>query len=69
MSKNITQDPNVLSGTPVIAGTRIPVKRIIFLLSSGYTLDSIHSEYPQVSVEKLNAVMEEVAQGYDSQMA
>lgn len=67
MSKNITCDPKILNGTPVVSGTRIPVSKIIFLLKDGFTLEAINNEYPHISVAKLDDVMEEVAQGYGSQ--
>ncbi len=67
MSKNITCDSQILGGTPVISGTRIPVARIIYLLKDGYTVEAIQQEYPQVSLNKLNEVLEEVAQSYASQ--
>ncbi len=67
MSKNITCDANILGGTPVISGTRIPISRIIYLLKVGYPVDAIQQEYPQVSIEKLNDVLDEVAQSYGSQ--
>ena len=67
MSKNITCDIKILGGTPVISGTRIPISRIIYLLKDGYTVDAIQQEYPQVSLEKLNDVLDEVAQSYGSQ--
>lgn len=67
MSKNITCDLKILNGTPVVAGTRIPVSKIIYLLRDGFTLEAIHNEYPHISVEKLNSVMEEVAQSYGAQ--
>lgn len=69
MSKHITSNPNILSGAPVIAGTRIPISRILFLLKDGYTVEAIHAEYPHVSVKKLNAVLDEIAQTYGAQMA
>lgn len=68
MSKNISSDLKILNGTPVVAGTRIPVSKIIFLLRDGFTLEAIHNEYPHISVEKLDAVMEEVAQSYGAQI-
>ena len=67
MSKNITSNPQILGGTPVISGTRIPITRIIYLLKDGYTMEAIQQEYPQVSLNKLNEVLEEVAQSYAPQ--
>ena len=38
MRKYIISDPDILGGTPVIKGTRVPIGRILFLLKDGYTL-------------------------------
>jgi len=48
MTKYISSDPDILSGTPVIKGTRVPIGRILFLLKDGYTLDAIHDDYPHI---------------------
>lgn len=58
--KYIVSDKKILSGTPVIAGTRIPIARILFLLKQGYTLEDIHNEYDHVSVTKLEGVLDEL---------
>lgn len=58
----IVSDKKVLSGTPVIAGTRIPIARILFLLKQGYTLEDIHNEYDHVSVATLENVIDELEQ-------
>lgn len=42
----ITMDPEVLSGKPVIKGTRIPVYLIIELLANGMTEKEILLQYP-----------------------
>ncbi len=54
MSKYITSTPGIMSGDPVIAGTRVPISRILFLLKEGYTLEAIHEEYPHISTETLS---------------
>ncbi|MBI5620139.1 DUF433 domain-containing protein [Candidatus Gottesmanbacteria bacterium] len=69
MKKYIVSDPQILSGVPVIAGTRIPVSRIVFLLKDGYTLEAIREEYPHISLKVLEAVIDEIAQNYGAQMA
>lgn len=66
MKSYIVSDPKILGGTPVIKGTRIPVSRIIFLLKEGYTVDAINQDYPHVSVDILEAVIDEVAKMIDS---
>ena len=49
MKKYISSNPEILSGKPVVAGTRIPVDQILFLLKEGYTIEAIHEHYPHVS--------------------
>ena len=52
-----------MSGDPVIAGTRVPVSRILFLLKEGYTLEAIHEEYPHISTETLSGAIDEAITG------
>jgi uncharacterized protein (DUF433 family) len=53
MSKYIISDPTILSGMPVIKGTRVPVARILSLLKEGYTLDEIHEQFDHISIATL----------------
>jgi len=69
ISSHITSSPDIMSGTPVVKGTRIPVKRIIHLFGNGYTADAIHLEYPQLSVDVIMNVINEVAENFDRPMA
>jgi uncharacterized protein (DUF433 family) len=62
MGKYITVSPNIMSGAPVITGTRIPIERIMFLIKDGYNLDAIHLENPQVERKTLEGVMDEITQ-------
>ncbi|MBI5452789.1 DUF433 domain-containing protein [Candidatus Gottesmanbacteria bacterium] len=66
MSRYITSDPKIMSGVPVIVGTRIPVSRIVFLLSEGHTLDSIHKLYPHVDKSALKETIDELITNIDS---
>lgn len=61
-TKYITSTPGVIGGKPAIADTRIPIFRIIFLLSQGYTVDTIHDDYPWVQKKVLKGVIEEIVQ-------
>lgn len=61
----ITTNPEIMDGKPVIKGTRIPVGRIIHLLKDGYTIESIHEEYPYVSIKTIEKVVDEVAEMVD----
>jgi uncharacterized protein (DUF433 family) len=44
----ITTDPEIMSGTPVFAGTRVPVKTLFDYVESGKTLDDFFEDFPSV---------------------
>jgi uncharacterized protein (DUF433 family) len=50
-------DPEVLSGKPVIKGTRIPVYLIIELLANGMTEKEILKQYPTLRKEDIKAAL------------
>lgn len=54
----INRDPDIMSGTPVFMGTRVPVKALIDYLQGGHTLDEFLDDFPSVSREQANAVLE-----------
>ncbi len=62
MKKYIVSNPQILGGKPVIAGTRIPVDQILFLLKEGFTVEAIHEEYPHVPTKVLRLVVDEAAE-------
>lgn len=66
VKKYITQTPGIMGGTPVIAGTRVPMARILFLLKEGYTVDLISDEYPHVGKKKLEAAIDELISKYQT---
>lgn len=45
----ITADPDVLGGTPVFKGTRVPVKTLFEYLEGNYTLDEFLECFPSVT--------------------
>ncbi len=59
MEKYIVSNPQIMSGRPVIKGTRVPISRIIFLLKEGYTLEAIHEEYPHIDIPILSGAIDE----------
>lgn len=54
----ITVSPNRLSGTPVFAGTRVPVQTLIDYLEAGDPLEAFLDDFPSVSREHAIAVLE-----------
>jgi len=45
----ITVDPDVLGGTPVFKGTRVPMKTLFEYLEGNYTLDEFLECFPSVT--------------------
>ena len=45
----ITIDPDILGGTPVFKGTRVPVKTIFDYLEANYTLEEFLECFPSVT--------------------
>lgn len=54
----ITSSPERLSGTPVFAGTRVPVQTLIDYLENGDPLDAFLTDFPSVTREHAVAVLE-----------
>ena len=50
-------DPQVMSGTPCFAGTRVPVRTLFDYLSHGHPLDEFLDDFPTVSRELALAVL------------
>jgi uncharacterized protein (DUF433 family) len=54
----ITVDPDILGGTPVFKGTRVPVKTLFEYLESNYTLDEFLECFPSVTRAAARRVLE-----------
>ena len=57
----IVRDPEVLGGTPVFRGTRVPVRILIEHLEAGDRLDDFLESYPTVSRSQAMHVLERVS--------
>ncbi len=53
----ITIDPEIVSGTPVFRGTRVPVEALISNLEAGLTLDEFLENFPTVKREQALQVL------------
>jgi uncharacterized protein (DUF433 family) len=58
-SRHVTVDPEIHSGTPVFAGTRVPVKTLFDHLEAGDPLEVFLSDFPSVTRQQAVAVLEE----------
>jgi len=54
---DISIDPQVMDGLPVIRGTRVPVYIILELLEAGLSIADILREYPWLSEEQVRAAI------------
>ena len=58
----ISVNPNIMSGTPCFAGTRVPVKGLFDWLEDSYTIDEFLENFPSVTREQVQAVLELASQ-------
>ena len=49
VSELVTIDPDILGGTPVFKGTRVPTKTLFDYLADGLSLDYFLDSFPSVS--------------------
>ena len=54
----IHSDPDILGGTPVFVGTRVPVKTLLDYLEAGEALNVFLDHFPSVSREQAVAALE-----------
>ena len=54
----INIDPEILGGTPVFTGTRVPVKALFDYIETGETLEEFLENFPTVSHEFAIEVLE-----------
>ena len=57
----VHSDPEILGGTPVFVGTRVPVDALIDFLEGGETIESFLDNYPGVSRDQVFAFLEEAS--------
>jgi uncharacterized protein (DUF433 family) len=61
MSTNVAivhSDPEILGGTPVFIGTRVPVQNLIDYLEAGDRLDDFLQDFPAVTRAQAIAALE-----------
>jgi uncharacterized protein (DUF433 family) len=54
----ILSNPDVMGGTPVFAGTRVPVQTFVEYLEAGDPLDEFLLDFPSVTRDQAVAVLE-----------
>ena len=56
----VHSDPDIMSGTPVFVGTRVPFQTRIDYLEAGQPLAELLEDFPTVSKEQAIAALEQV---------
>jgi uncharacterized protein (DUF433 family) len=54
----VISNPEILGGTPVFAGTRVPVKNLTDCLEAGDSIDEFLEDFPSVSRAQIIAFLE-----------
>lgn len=55
----ISTSPDVMGGTPVFAGTRVPVQTLLDYLKAGESIEDFLEGFPTVNREQVIAFLEE----------
>ena len=58
LSQVLHSDPDILGGTPVFVGTRVPVQSLFDYLEGGDTLDEFLRQFPSVQHEQAIAALD-----------
>ncbi len=63
MEKSVVHsDPEILSGTPVFVGTRVPFRALVDYLEGGHPLSDFLADFPTVTHEQAVAALEEAGE-------
>lgn len=61
-SKIINSSPDIMGGTPVFSGTRVPVQTLLDYIEGGESIDSFLEGFPSVTREQMLAFLYEIKQ-------
>jgi uncharacterized protein (DUF433 family) len=57
VKSEVIRDPSVMSGEPVVRGTRVPALTIVAYLRAGHSAREIFEDYPTLPVDGIEAVI------------
>ncbi|MGH8665122.1 MAG: DUF433 domain-containing protein [Burkholderiales bacterium] len=55
----ISRDPGIMGGTPVFAGTRVPVQTLLDYLEAGESIDDFLAGFPSASRAQVIGFLEQ----------
>lgn len=59
-ARTITASPDIPGGTPVFAGTRVPVQTLFEYINGGESIEAFLEGFPSVHREQLFAFLDEI---------
>jgi len=59
MSSLVKIDPEIMSGAPCFAGTRVPIQHLIDYLEGGDSIDEFLEDFPSVRRDQVISFLEE----------
>ena len=59
MQSPVSVAPDILGGTPVFAGTRVPVQTLLDYLEAGESIDDFLGGFPSVKREQIVSFLEQ----------
>jgi uncharacterized protein (DUF433 family) len=60
MAKSVvSRDPNIMGGTPVFAGSRVPVQTLLDYLEAGESIDDFLEGFPSISRDQVISFLEQ----------
>ncbi|HEV7426853.1 MAG TPA: DUF433 domain-containing protein [Thermoanaerobaculia bacterium] len=65
----VHSDPEIVSGTPVFVGTRVPAQALLDYLEGGETIAAFLEDFPSVSREQAIAFLEEAGRSLLARIA
>lgn len=54
----VHSDPDILGGTPVFVGTRVPLRNLIDYLEDNYSVDEFLEQFPSVERHQVEGALE-----------
>jgi uncharacterized protein (DUF433 family) len=54
---HIVRDGAILSGEPIVKGTRVPVRSIAILCRLYHTMEAVRAAYPTLTAEEINEAL------------
>jgi uncharacterized protein (DUF433 family) len=61
----LSRSPDVMSGTVVFTGTRVPAQSLLDYLAGGHTLEGFLDDFPTVAREQAVQLLHELGQSFE----